>query len=666
MWIPGEVDGRFNTQDALYFYAPPPGSRWATYDVYWLAVDTSQAMRMATRDAAPLGEPVVTDVPDRYTVNNQRLYLPYDLDHPDKWFQASIAPPARPTVELEFDKPPGFVPTSDSVDLTWSLAPRPDLAVTRHVSAEFNGTSIAEDVTWPHSPTVFSTTISVASVAIQAENVLAVSTTAIAYFDALQIDYQRALQALDGSIAFGHSPSGRQQFQVSGLSDEQVIALDVSATYRPVRLVGGTHDAGSFSFASDGGSNTRYLVADSTGPHRPEIASVPTSSLRDPAHAVDYLVVSHAAFVSALEPLIARRASQGLRPLVVDAQEVYNEFGAGTPDPEAIRDFVSYAYHNWAVRPAYLLLVGDGTYDPLDYLGTGERNWLPPYLGHYDPVIGETASDNAYAAVDGDDRMPDIAVGRLAVSSAAEAGAVVDKILAYEATPTGSWQRRFLLTTDDAPDPAGHFYALSDDVVADLFPDGADVVRAYMEKKSNTTEQNAEALRVRDQIAQTLNGEGAAIVQYIGHAGRREWAFPAIWTQRTRDDLERLHNGVYPFALAWTCWESYYIDPQEPALAEAMVAAAGKGAFGVFGPTGLDVATGHDWLARGFYAALFDGEARTLGELTLASKLYLFETAPGYERLLDTFMLHGDPALRLRIDAVLAPQAEVFLPFVTR
>ena len=82
-------DGRFNTRDALYFYAPPPGSRWATYDVYWLTLDTADVLRMASRDATPAGEPVVADVPDSYTINNQRVYLPYELDHPDKWFQAS-------------------------------------------------------------------------------------------------------------------------------------------------------------------------------------------------------------------------------------------------------------------------------------------------------------------------------------------------------------------------------------------------------------------------------------------------------------------------------------------------------------------------------------------------------------------------------------------------
>ena len=58
-----------------------------------------------------------------------------------------------------------------------------------------------------------------------------------------------------------------------------------------------------------------------------------------------------------------------------------------------------------APAPTYVLLVGDGHYDfgPL-WLRCGQH--VPPYLGMVDPWWGETAADNRYAAVVGDDTCP--------------------------------------------------------------------------------------------------------------------------------------------------------------------------------------------------------------------------------------------------------------------
>ena len=69
---------------------------------------------------------------------------------------------------------------------------------------------------------------------------------------------------------------------------------------------------------------------------------------------------------NAIQPLLDRRAAQGLRVAKVDIQDVYDEFSAGLVYPPAIRDFLSHAYHHWngaAQPPKYVLLVGDGHYD---------------------------------------------------------------------------------------------------------------------------------------------------------------------------------------------------------------------------------------------------------------------------------------------------------------
>ncbi|MFM9709540.1 C25 family cysteine peptidase, partial [Streptomyces galilaeus] len=92
--------------------------------------------------------------------------------------------------------------------------------------------------------------------------------------------------------------------------------------------------------------------------------------------------------------------------------------------PQAIKDFLAYAYHSWSSPSVrYVLLLGDASYDPKNYLGTGTKDWLPGY-----PVVTsyiQTVSDPAYASVNGNDILPDLAIGRLPAASVTEAQILV-------------------------------------------------------------------------------------------------------------------------------------------------------------------------------------------------------------------------------------------------
>jgi len=118
-----------------------------------------------------------------------------------------------------------------------------------------------------------------------------------------------------------------------------------------------------------------------------------------------------------------------------------NEFNYGLYKPEAIRDFLSYAYHNWEKAPRYLVLAGEGTFDYRNNQGYND-NLVPAIL--VETPYGLFASDNRYADVDGDDGVPDMAVGRLPVMTSEELDAVISKITAYE-TAGGNRAKRILL-----------------------------------------------------------------------------------------------------------------------------------------------------------------------------------------------------------------------------
>ena len=139
-----------------------------------------------------------------------------------------------------------------------------------------------------------------------------------------------------------------------------------------------------------------------------------------------------------------------MQAVSVDIEDVYDEFSGGLVDPMAIRSFVNYAVDNWDPAPWFICLVGDGTHDYKNNTGTSHPNWMPAYQE------GISMFDEWYVRVEGEGRIPDLAIGRLPVQSATEAEGVVDKLISYDSDPeVGPWQSRVLLVADGSAESVG-------------------------------------------------------------------------------------------------------------------------------------------------------------------------------------------------------------------
>ncbi len=109
-----------------------------------------------------------------------------------------------------------------------------------------------------------------------------------------------------------------------------------------------------------------------------------------------------------------------------------------------------------------MLLLGDATYDFKNYYGLNVENHVPPLM--LETRYLQTVSDPTYAAVNGDDRLPDVAIGRLPAASVDEVSTMVEKILAYE-TGGASLGATIALVSDNQ-DGAGDFDADAEELVA--------------------------------------------------------------------------------------------------------------------------------------------------------------------------------------------------------
>jgi len=450
-----------------------------------------------------------------------------------------------------------------------------------------------------------------------------------------------------GDHALVWTQVGTRGHNLGGFSRQDVSLYDVTDPTRPVELYGyGVLGSGTYRLSwSDTVSRavTYFALTGGQLAHPAAIVADQPSQLHSTNNGADYVLIAHRDLMAATRPLLNQRQLQGMRVAAVDVQDVYDEFSGGLVDPEAIRAFVAYAYQHWtAPAPSYVVLVGDGHYDFLDHYGYGAANYVPPYLSMVDPWWGETAADNRYVAVVGDDILPDLMLGRLPASSLAEAQTLVTKIVQYERDPLpGGWSLRHVFVADHK-DPAGDF-AGAMDVTYGLF-----IREPWLGIKIYLDDLPYAAAR-QDVLAAWQSG--ALLVSFMGHSSWHQWSVDSLLHVA---DVPTLQNGRrLPVLLSMTCCTGFFHHPEYGTLDEMLVRQPGGGAVASWSPSGLGLQGGHQRLHQSFYSAVVPDSEMRLGQAILAAKLDLYSYANVYDDLVDTYHLFGDPAMGLdtRIEA---------------
>jgi len=386
---------------------------------------------------------------------------------------------------------------------------------------------------------------------------------------------------------------------------------------------------GSVRFQAEAGR--RYLVVSPEGLLSPRVGQLPLSTLREGASQTDYLLIAPQELLEAASPLLERRRSQGLTSRAVSFEEIASEFGHGQPSAEAIRAFLSYAYHSWPrPSPRYVLLFGDATDDPRRFLSTSWSSPLPALWAKTSYLW--TVSDPALVAVNGDDLLPDLAIGRLPATTVGEAEALVSKLLAWEDSGQDLGGKAVLVA--DNPDLGGDFEA-----------DVEDIRAGFLAGRSTTTLKLSElGTATRPAILGSFD-EGASLMSYVGHGGTAVWASENVLNSWDTPSL--LAQSRQPLLLTLNCLNGYFVAPNFDALPEALLKAEGRGAIAAFSPSGLSLDGPAHQYHRAVMAELTSGTHERLGDAILAAQRTYAQTGLMPE-LLAVYQLLGDPAMELR------------------
>jgi hypothetical protein len=384
-------------------------------------------------------------------------------------------------------------------------------------------------------------------------------------------------------------------------------------------------------------------------------------------NSADYLMITRPEFVEALQPLIDWRQQQGLTVKVVDLQTIYDLFYFGISHPIAVKNFFSYVYHNWtAPAPTYVLVVGDGTWDLKNYLVSAPQ-YFPPNFVWVDPIQGEIDSLSDLVAVAGNDILPDAMIGRMSVNSPAELTAIIEKTIAFE-SDVDSWKESLAFVadnyylsppeycTDNNPatvcslDAAGNFPAVMDQFISDIVPESFLVSRFYQDEYGCRAGNAAACDLLTSDLITMINDEGSQIITFSGHGSITGWSHERIFNSW---DLTGLTNATHsPVFFTLDCADGFWYYPpgvstsDTRSLTEELVRMNSLGAVASYSATGFGYTYGHDILQRGFFNNFFNTSNPTMGSADLSAKLNTYSSLSN-EELIYTFMIFGDPALRL-------------------
>ena len=681
-----DINGRFDRDDSIVFYGGAPiGDRFTDTNVYWLSWGGVGRSQVDVRDAASKTSNVPTPFAFKKTTRFERdrkydRLLDVKSEEADHYFWESLTGGADSRFNQK-DFPiqlPHAVrePINREAEIRIKFQGASHERNARHQARIlFNGAQLGRVAEWRQQaaplvtrkiePRRFSKPEDMNLLRIIAEDRNGTPTgKPDFYLDWFEIDYWHTFEASEGVLAFNSETeprrTGRLQYRVTNLLRPEVDVYRIQDGSIVAKLTNGRVERkdGTFqlTFEDNVIAPTGYFVVEQERYAQVDhIALAKPLVISNPANQADYIIIAHSDFIDAIQPLAAFRRSQGLSVMVVDVEEVYDQFNHGVFNPIAIQKFLRHTYTHWrAPKPTYVLLVGDAHYDYKGAIVKRYREalnrdynlhpiYVPTFHG-WAPASGETAMDHHFVTVSGDDPLPDMFIGRLPVQSPHELDDMVNKIINYETKrQPGLWQGRLMQVADNEVNNVGDdiFERASKQLIEEHIPVGYDTRKVYLRQIGSPERTNQAILTTID--------EGVLVVEYSGHGGTQTWADEGIFRIA---DAEGLQNVHLPFVITTTCLNGQFDQPLQfgqRSLSEQFLMGS-AGAIGVLSATRLTYATVNAAFDKNLFTSIFTVKPSTLGAIIADAKTQFMMTAPQlWIPGVTQYTLFGDPATRLAL-----------------
>jgi len=620
---------QFGPGSRLYFFAERAArSSDFSSDVAYELVRAKNGLRMPLVSAAPSGDATVSASLGEASFETNRFYQPGLLEAEDLWLWEALASGVTRVRSFPLAGVAAAGSPAATLDVFLQGGSESGAPVDHHVSVSLNGTLVGEGQFAGKKPYRLSLSLPAGLLReganeLQLTNVADTGVTSFVFLDRFMLAHPQASSLAGGRFEGSWIESGT--VSVAGLTSSAVL-LDVTEATQ--WLTGYQASGGSIRF--DAAAGRRYFVASQEALLAPRVVAPDPSTLRATTNQADYLLIAPRAFLAAAEPLLRRRADAGLTTRAVPFEEIAAEFGHGQGSAEAIRGFLAFAFHSWTrPSPRYVLLLGDSSYDPRNFTGASQPAPLPALWLKTSYLW--TASDPQLAAINGEDALPDLAIGRLPATSVEQAQKLVEKLIAWEESGQGLLGRAALVA--DNPDRAGDFEA-----------NVRDIQQSFLTGRSELLLLSELGSAIRPRILDALNS-GLSYLSYVGHGGAAVWASENVWN--SWDAVSLLAQSQQPLLVTMNCLNGYFVAPTFDSLSESLVKAEGRGAVAAFSPSGLSLdGPAHEY-HRALMGELTSGRHDRLGDAILAAQ-EAYAEAGLMPELVGIYHLLGDPAMPIR------------------
>lgn len=506
----------------------------------------------------------------------------------------------------------------------------------------FNGRRAHDAVFTVASPEILRPSGNEFTVTINQREEVMVDVAMIDWFE-IQYPIHSALFGGQGEFALADSPIG-QRCAIAGLpsphayifdlTQDQVVDAEISpeASGFQTAIFDTTSEDGLYAIATDG----QLLRPGRVLPFAPEMPLHPETG-------AEYVIITHPDFREAAERLAAhRREHDGFTTAVIDIQAVYDLFNHGIPHIRAIPAALRHIWTEWPEpRLRYVALMGDASWN-WHQVESGTVTFIPTqfFSGH----TIEFASDNEFAFLT-DDSIPTVAIGRIPVSTADEAAAVVDKLIAFDQTISepivdNDWRSRILFAASSDPD----FHRFLDDTVDTHVEGKFDVSRVYAYGDT--------VMDCTQSIIDTVNS-GISFLSFVGHGSRYAWQTAMARPTRSVDYranfnpqmIEELTNGTQlPLVFGITCFTNNFDNPDpRNCIGEMLLLHPGGGAIAIIATSSYSFVFNDLRFCGELFETLFDTSPERIGDLMLNTMQR--DDVLLHDRI--AFLLLGDPATPL-------------------
>lgn len=378
---------------------------------------------------------------------------------------------------------------------------------------------------------------------------------------------------------------------------------------------GNGNDDGNNGNGSSSSSRTILMIADARVLAPAQLLPSRASAWNAATNKADLVIIAARPFIAAAAPLKTARDAQGISTQIIDVQDLYDEFGFGQRGPQPIKDFLARS-KSWKTVPRYMLLLGDATFDPRNYYNLGTFDFVPTRLVNTAEM--KTASDDWLSDFN-NDGIADVATGRLPARTAAEAAAMINKIVGRDAS-----SQNVTLVADVNKD---YNFENAASLASALVP--ASVPKNTIKVASTPDPHGA--------VVSALNA-GPAVVDYLGHGSVDVWEgfFGG-------GDASTLTNGrKLPFVVTMTCLNGFFHDVYMESLAEVLLKNPNGGASAVWASSSLTEPAGQSLMNQELFRQIFSNSSQTLGEAVLKAK-----KATTDQNVRKSWVFFGDPSMKL-------------------